>query len=69
MRELIFNVTPDQEGGFCAIAVGETIATEGATWDELRYMVIDATKVYFYDSDPPDTIRLYLHLEQVMAVK
>jgi hypothetical protein len=68
MRKLIFNVTPDQEGGFCAVAAGETIATQGETWNDLRYMVLDATKGYFFDSTPPDTIRLYMHLEQVMAV-
>jgi len=68
MRELIFNVTPDQEGGFCAVAVGETIATQGETWDDLRYMVVDATKLFFHDSTPPDRIRLYFHIEQVIAL-
>ncbi|MGD0796866.1 MAG: 2-oxoisovalerate dehydrogenase E1 subunit beta [Acidobacteriaceae bacterium] len=68
MRELIFNVPPDQEGGFCAVAVGEAIFTEGDTWDELRLMVLDATNCFFNDSAPPDTIRLYMHVEQVIAV-
>ena len=68
MRELIFNVTPDQEGGYVAIAVGENIATQGETWDDLRAMVLDATQLWFAESTPPDTVRLYMHMEQVIAV-
>jgi hypothetical protein len=31
-------------------------------------MVIDVTKAWYADSTPPDTIRLYMHIEQVIAV-
>jgi len=68
MRELVFNVTQESDGGYVAVAVGETIVTQGDTWDELCYMVSDATKGYFYDSVPPDRIRLFLHVEQILAV-
>lgn len=68
MKELVFNVTQEPDGGFVAVAVGESIATQGDTWDELCYMVLDATKGYFYDSAPPERIRLFLHREQVLAV-
>jgi hypothetical protein len=69
MRELIFNVTPDQEGGYCAVAVGENIFTQGDTWDDLREMVLDVTKLWYADSTPPETIRLFMHVEQVVAVR
>ncbi len=68
MRELTFNVMQESDGGFVAVAVGESIATQGDTWDELCSMVLDATQAYFYDSKPPDRIRLFLHIEQVLAV-
>jgi predicted RNase H-like HicB family nuclease len=68
MKELIFNVTQDEDGGYVAVAVGETIVTQGDTWEELCYMVADATKGYFYDSTPPEQIRLFLHKEQLLAV-
>jgi hypothetical protein len=68
MRELIFNVTQESDGGYVAVAVGESIVTQGDTWDELCYMVLDATKGYFNDAEPPETIRLYHHVEQVLAV-
>jgi predicted RNase H-like HicB family nuclease len=60
MRQLIFNVEQEEDGGYVAVAVGESIVTQGDTWDELCYMVMDATKGYFYDSEPPASIRLHL---------
>ncbi len=68
MTELVFNVTQESEGGYVAVAVGESIATQGDTWVELCSMVLDATKGYFFDSEPPARIRLFLHVEQVLAV-
>ncbi|WP_263379966.1 type II toxin-antitoxin system HicB family antitoxin [Granulicella paludicola] len=68
MTELVFNVTQESDGGYVAVAVDHSIATQGDTWDELCYMVLDATRGYFYDSTPPDKIRLFLHVEQVLAV-
>lgn len=68
MTELIFNVTQESDGGYVAVAVGESIATQGDTWDELCFMVLDATKAYFSDSEPPAHIRLFMHVEQVLAV-
>jgi hypothetical protein len=68
MRELAFNVTQESDGGYVAVAVGESIATQGDTWEELCYMVLDATKGYFHGSKAPETIRLYHHVEQVLAV-
>lgn len=68
MDELLFNVTQEPEGGYVAVAVGESIATQGDSWDELCAMVLDATRGYFYDSKPPARIRLFLHVEQVLAV-
>ena len=68
MRELIFNVVQESDGGYVAVTVGEGIVTQGDTWDELCYMVMDATKAYFFDSTSPDTVRLSLHVEQVIPV-
>ncbi len=66
MSELVFNVTRESDGGYVAVAVGESIATQGDTWDELCYMVKDAVKGYYYNSAPPSNVRLVL--EQVLAV-
>lgn len=55
-------------GGYVAVAVGESIATQGDNWEELCSMVLDAVKSYFHDSEPPARIRLFVHVEQVLAV-
>ncbi len=68
MRELTFNVTQETDGGYVAVAVGESIVTQGDTWDELCSMVLDATPPYFDNVKPPHRIRLFLHSEQVLAV-
>lgn len=68
MSELRFNVTQETDGGYIAVAVGKSIVTQGNTWNELCLMATDATKGYFFDSEPPTHIRLFLHLEQVLAV-
>ena len=47
--EIIFEVTEDAGGGFCAVALGHAIATQGDTMEELREMVRDAVKCHFGD--------------------
>ena len=60
MHELVFEVTQEEDGGYCARAVGAGIFTQGDTWDELKTMILDATKGHFYDSKPPDSLILHL---------
>jgi predicted RNase H-like HicB family nuclease len=69
MRELVFEVTQEEDGGFCARAIGEGIFTQGDTWEELREMVLDATKGYFYDSKPPEVLRLHLLRDEVVPFR
>jgi predicted RNase H-like HicB family nuclease len=68
MSELVFEVTQEEDGGFCARAIGEAIFTQGDTWEELREMVLDATKGYFGDARLPNRVRLHLLRDEVLAV-
>ena len=68
MEELLFNVTQEPDGGYVAHAAGTGIVTQGDTWDELCYMVLDATQAYFHGTVAPKRLRLFLHVEQVLAV-
>ena len=47
LKEIIFVVEEDPEGGFAAKALGESIFTEAATMDELRTAIRDALKCHF----------------------
>ena len=50
MSEIIFEVREDElDGGFVAVALGHSIATQGDSMDELRLMVKDAVRCHFGD--------------------
>jgi hypothetical protein len=69
MNELVFEVTQEADGGFCAECLTESIFTEANTWEELRSNVREAVRGYFFDT--PDklslTIRLHLVRDEVLA--
>jgi predicted RNase H-like HicB family nuclease len=54
--ELIFEVTQEADGGYCAECLTESIFTQGDTWEELRAMVKDAVEAYFFDGPKPQSI-------------
>jgi predicted RNase H-like HicB family nuclease len=60
MSELVFEVTQEADGGYTAECLGEDIFTQGDTWEELRRNAQEAVRGHFFDSTPPDAIRLHL---------
>jgi len=64
--EITFEVIQEEDGGYCARAIGESIFTEGDTWEELRFMVRDAVKCHFDEGRAPSMIRLHLVREEVL---
>src|SRR5271166_4551073 len=49
MQELVFEVVQEADGGYTAEALGESIYTQGDTWDELRQNVREAVEAFFFD--------------------
>lgn len=69
MKELIFEVTEDIQGGFVASALGVGIHTQAESVEELKLMVRDAIECYYEDGDEkPSLIRLHFVRDEVMAV-
>ena len=69
MKELIFEVTEDLEGGYVATALGVGIHTQAENVEELKEMVRDAMDCYFEeDDDKPVLIRLHFVRDEVLAV-
>jgi hypothetical protein len=66
--ELVFDVIQDQDGGFVAECLSESIVTEADTWQELRANVKEAVSAYFFDGSPPERIRLHLVRDEVFTV-
>jgi hypothetical protein len=69
MRELVFEVTQESDGGFCAECLTVDIFTEADTWEELRENVREAVRAYFFDSSAPQRIRLHLVKDETLALQ
>ncbi|HWX19968.1 MAG TPA: 2-phospho-L-lactate guanylyltransferase [Candidatus Binatia bacterium] len=69
MSELVFEVTQEEDGGFCAECLSENIFTQGDTWDALRTNVKEAVRGYFFDQPKtaPKHIRLHLVRDELLA--
>jgi hypothetical protein len=68
MKELVFEVAQEADGGYTAEALGESIFTQADTWEELRSNVREAVEAFYFDSAPPASIRLRLVRDEVLAV-
>lgn len=61
MKEIIFLIEEDPDGGYNAEGLGYSIFTEGETIEELRENVLDALKCHFdSEEDIPKIIRPHL---------
>ncbi|MBN8729630.1 MAG: 2-phospho-L-lactate guanylyltransferase [Acidobacteria bacterium] len=56
MNELVFAVTPEPDGGYCAECLSEGIFTQAGSCEVFR------------DRTPPTTIRLHLVRDEVLPV-
>jgi hypothetical protein len=67
-NELVFEVLQEQDGGFVAECLSESIITEADSWDELRKNVTEAVSAFFFDGTPPARVRLHLVRDEVFTV-
>jgi hypothetical protein len=68
MKEIVFEVAQEADGGFTAEAIGESIFTQADNWDELRTNVKEAVQAFYFDTAPPASIRLRLERDELLAV-
>jgi len=68
MKEIVFEITQDMDGGFTAEALGYDIFTQAESWDELRTNIKEAAAGYFYDSSESIMIRLHFTRHEVFAL-
>ncbi|MGB2633733.1 MAG: hypothetical protein WAM58_07335 [Candidatus Acidiferrum sp.] len=60
ISELVFEVTEEADGGYCAECLSENIFTQGDNWKELVENVKDAVEAFFFDGAKPQSVRLCL---------
>lgn len=58
MSELVFEATQEADGGYVAEALGESIFTQGDTWDDLCANVREAVKGFYFDRPSPGRLKL-----------
>lgn len=68
MDELVFEITHESDGGYCAECLTENIFTQGDSWEELRQNVLEAVTAFFFDRPIPARIRLHLVRDEVLSV-
>jgi predicted RNase H-like HicB family nuclease len=67
INDLIFEVT-EEDGGFVAKCLTESIVTQADSWEELRENAKDAVRGYFYDSPLPRHIHLRFRRNEVIKL-
>ena len=68
MNEIVFEVTQEADGGYCAECLTAGIFTQGDSWAELRTNVKEAAAAYYFDSPRPDSVRLHLVRDELFAL-
>jgi hypothetical protein len=69
MSELVFEVTQEADGGYCAKCLTAEIFTQGDTWDAIRESVQEAVRAYYFDSPMRERIRLHLVRDEMLALR
>jgi predicted RNase H-like HicB family nuclease len=68
MNELVFEVTQEADGGYCAECLSDNIFTQGNTWSELRENVKEAVRAHYFDqAGTPLPIRLHLVRDELLT--
>jgi len=68
MKEIVFEVTQESDGGFVAECLTESIITQADDWEELRKHVKEAVAAFYFDRhERPSSIRLHLVRDEILA--
>ncbi len=68
MREIVFEITQESDGGFVAECLTESIITQADDWEGLRANVKEAVAAFYFDRpERPSSIRLRLVRDEILA--
>ncbi len=67
-NKLIFEVTQEADGGFCAQCLTRDIFAQADNWNELRDDVREAVAAFFFDGDAPHIVRHHLVRDEVLSL-
>ena len=68
MKEIVFEITQESDGGFVAECLTESIITQADDWEGLRTNVKEAVAAFYFDRpERPSSIRLHLVRDEILA--
>lgn len=68
MKEIVFEITQESDGGFVAECLTETIITQADDWEELRANVKQAVAAFYFDRpERPSSIRLHHVCDEILT--
>ncbi|MCE2929343.1 MAG: hypothetical protein LW817_06920 [Candidatus Caenarcaniphilales bacterium] len=68
LKEIMFLVEEDPDGGYSAKAMGDQIFTQAEDLASLKTNIKEAVQCHFEDSsETPEYIRLHIVLEEIFA--
>jgi predicted RNase H-like HicB family nuclease len=68
MNELVFEVTQEADGGYCAECLSENIFTQGDTWEAMRWNVQEAVRACYFDqAKAARQFRLHLVRDELLS--
>jgi len=68
VKEIIFLVEEDPEGGYTAQALGHSIFTQADSIEELKEMVKDAVECHFDEKERPQIVRLHIVRQEILTL-
>lgn len=51
LRQLVFEVNPQEDGSWTAAGIGDEIFTQGNDFEELKVNALEAVRAHFHDED------------------
>ena len=68
IKELLFLVEEDNEGGYQAKTLGHAIFTQSDTYENIKEEIKDAVRCYFNEREIPSIIKLRFGKDEVILV-
>jgi hypothetical protein len=64
MKQLVFEVVQQHDGGWTAVGIGDEIFTEGCDFEDVKVNTIEAVRAHFFDEE---TDKFEIRLAQVVS--
>jgi len=68
VSEIVFEVTQESDGGFCAECLTENLFTQADTWEELRSNIREVVEAFYFDTPKPQSVRLHLVRDEMLVL-